>query len=531
MNRDEFDRALMDEVGQLPPGAEELDDYTPWQSAIVKILWGMGLTTFRLEFFYLQYLLPLLGAALLYLGYRSLRGENRWFKLCWVLSGLLLAFHMATDVLAATPLLRSLDGSLLNTFLSVLVTGINVLLLFALRGGIRAAFASTGEEKPKDWLGLGLLAYLASLSIALWSDLVPLTEETMFGQSLIHEYLWLYYGRGIAFIALQIFLLVCIYRQGTALVGRGYDITPAPVRLPGKTLILAVFLSVLAALPPALWLGSHIPMEPAEEVSAPLAGSQAEVRDRLVLLGLPRNIAWSLDREDLELCAGALAVKTVEWSDLDLTDDEVPLVEGAALVTELGDGTAELSSWLVFLPGGQVRYYHWFRYREMPSLRLQEQFSVDPSGNYETSGYTARLLWEQDGRTCTTRPQVKLAGGQTAEELNEFALWWNENELERLGHLHYSPWFSFSIPKGAEELRGYLAYTLDAAPFLEREQTEENWDFYDFAYVFLRHQTRWLHYPFVSIDDLGGARRSADYGPIRSVYGYPYYCAPFPPCA
>ena len=267
-------------------------------------------------------------------------------------------------------------------------------------------------------------------------------------------------------------------------------------------------------------------MEPAEEVSAPLAGSQTEIRDRLVLLGLPRDIAWSLDREELEQCAGALAVRTVVWSDLDLTDDEAPLVEGDALVTELGDGTAELSSWLVFLPGGQVRYYHWFRYREMPSLRLQEQFSVDPSGNYETDSYTARLLWEQDGRTCTVRPQVKLAGGQTAEELDEFALWWNEHELERLGHLHYSPWFSFSISRGAEELRGYLAYTLDASPFLAR--TEENEDFYDFVYVLLRHQTRWLHYPFVSIDDLGGARRSADYGPIRSVYGYPYYCAPFP---
>lgn len=528
MNRDEFDRALMDEMGQLPPGAEELADYTPWQSAIVKILWGMGLTTFRLEFFYLHYLLPLLGAALLYLGYRSLRKENLWFRLCWVLSGFLLTFHVAADVLAATPLLRSLDGSPLNTFLSVLVTGINVLLLFALRGGIQAAFSSTGDTKPKDWLGLGLLAYLASLAIAVWGDLVPLTEESLFGQSLIHEYLWLYYSRGIAFIALQIFLLVCIYRQGTALARRGYDITPAPVRLPGKTLLMAVFLGTLAALPPALWLGSHIPMEPAEEVTAPLAGSQAEVRDRLVILGLPRDIAWSLDRDELELCAGATAVRRVEWHDLDLTDDEAPLVEGSALVTALGDGTAELSSWLIFLPGGQVRYYHWFQYRELPSLRLQEQFSVDPSGNYETSGYTARLLWEGDGRTYTVRPQVQLAGGETEADLIPDYVWWYEEELKRLGHLHYSPWFSFSIPKEAEALRGYLAYNLDAASFLEREQTEDNGGFYDFAHVFLRHQAKWLHYPFVSIDDLGGARRSADYGPIQSAFGASYYNGSFP---
>lgn len=48
-----------------------------WLTALCRILWGLALCTFRLEVFYLQYLLPLLGATLLYLGYRSLRRENR----------------------------------------------------------------------------------------------------------------------------------------------------------------------------------------------------------------------------------------------------------------------------------------------------------------------------------------------------------------------------------------------------------------------------------------------------------------------
>ena len=90
MTNDSFDRALMDQMGQLPPVPGELDLCTPWHSAVGRILWGLALCTFRLEVFYLQYLLPLLGATLLYLGYRSLRRENRWFHLGWIMAGITL---------------------------------------------------------------------------------------------------------------------------------------------------------------------------------------------------------------------------------------------------------------------------------------------------------------------------------------------------------------------------------------------------------------------------------------------------------
>ncbi|MFR6184409.1 MAG: hypothetical protein ACLUJG_01740 [Lawsonibacter sp.] len=111
MKQDEFDLRLTQEMADLPPDPGEVQDYNPWQAAMSRILWGMALTTFRLEFFYLQYLLPLLGAALMYLGYRSLRRENPWFRLCWGLSGLLLAIHIALDILAATPVMGWIAGN------------------------------------------------------------------------------------------------------------------------------------------------------------------------------------------------------------------------------------------------------------------------------------------------------------------------------------------------------------------------------------------------------------------------------------
>lgn len=524
MKPDEFDRQLMDEMSQLPPPAPEVHDYTPWQASIRKIIWGMVLVTFRLEFLYLQYLLPLLGAALLYLGYRSLRKSDPWFTLCWGLSAFLLAFHIAADILAATPLLAALEENVwTNGFLIALTVAANVVLLFALRAGIRRRFVSITGEKPKDWLGRGLIAYLLSLAIALWSTLEPATESGLFGDSITND--WLYYGRPLAAIVLQIYLLICIFRQSESLVGQGYDIIPAPVRVPGRPFVFGVFLLVLLGILPALWLSCHLSTGEAQEITAPLAGEHTAVRDRLVELGLPQELADTLDEAELARCKDAYAVETGIWENVDLTDEEGPQTEGHDILVQVEDTQARLSVWLVFLPQGQVRWYHFFRYDTLPALRLQEQFSLDVSGNDAHDDYTAALLWQEGETIYLSHPQVQLAGGQTAEELNEEQQWWYEEELERLGHLHYSPYFSFSIPQKATALRGYLAYTADASEYLAPENT---YDYSDYTIPVLRHQASLFHYPFCSIDDVGGSGSLSAYGPIHSAYGHFYHSAPFP---
>lgn len=524
MKPDKFDLQLMDEMSQLPPPAPEVHDYTPWQASIRKIIWGMVLVTFRFEFFSLQYLLPLLGAALLYLGYRSLRKSDPWFTLCWGLSAFLLVLHIAYDILTATPIMAQItQNTVLNNSLTALMVVANAVILFALRAGIRRRFVSITGEKPKDWLGRGLVAYLPCLALALWSTLEPATESGLFGDSITND--WLYYGRPIAAIVLQIYLLVCIFRQSESLVGQGYDIVPAPVRVPGKRFVLGVFLLVLLASLPALWLSSRLPTGEAREVTASLAGEQTAVRDHLIELGLPQELADTLDEAELTRCKEAYAVETGVWSDLNLSDDIVPQTEGNDLLVQLDDAQARLSVWLVFLPQGQVRWYSFFQYDTLPALRLQEQFSLDVSGIYSNEDYTSALFWQEGDATYLSHLQVQLAGGQTAEELNEAQQWWYEEELERLGHLHYAPYISFSIPQKATALGGYLAYTADASEYLAPENT---YDYNDSTILVLRHQTSLFHYPFCSIDDVGGSGSLSAYGPIHSAYGHFYHSVPFP---
>ena len=514
MSPNEFDRSLMEDLSQLPPSPGEVGNYTPWRSAMTKILWGMGLTTFRFEFFYLQYILPLLGAALLYLGYRSLRRENRWFRLCWVLSGVLLAVHMATDILTATPVMGWItQNPALNWGLTWPLVGIQLLLLFALWRGTRAAFASVGEAEPRDWLKRGLVCYLLSLAIALWSELVPLTQDDgFFGPSILEQYEWLYYGRSIAFIALQIYLLVCIARQSGALADRGYAITPVPVRFTPTVFLAGVFAVVLLSSIAALWLSSRAPALEAQPLSAVHAEEYSSVRAHLVDLGMDADLANSLDETELERCRDALAVY------------DLPLYHAYGEHTynredETGRADVEyvtLRSWAVQLPGDQARYYLTFRWLQNPEHNIRDGLTGDPSSYDPSYDFSARILWDQDGQTWSAAPTVHLGGGETPEELPDWALEWYDYELENLGHLAYIPWCQFSFPADSENRWGWMAWSEDFTGWQERHNS-----LYYEPSLFYRHQISWLRYPYYSFQDILSSGSIPNDGMTQTL-GYVY---------
>ena len=491
MSPNEFDRRIVEDLSQLPPAPGEVWGYAPWRSAMTKILWGMGLTTIHFEFLYLQYLLPLLGAALLYLGFRSLRKENRWFKLCWVLSGVLLAVHMATDILTATPVMGWItQNPALQWGLTWLLLGMNLLMLFSLWRGTRAAFAVVGEKQPKDWLAQGFVCYLLALAIALWSELVPYTETTMFGADIIDQYQWLVTGRSIAGLILMIRLLMCIAYQSSALANRGYSITPVPVRFTPTVFLAGVFAVVLLSSIAALWLSSRAPALEAQPLSAVHAEEYSSVRAHLVDLGMDADLANSLDEAELERCRDALAVY------------DLPLTHAYGEHTynredETGRADVEyvtLRSWAVQLPDDQVRYYLTFRWLQNPEYNIRDGLTGDPSSYDPSYDFSARILWDQDGQTWSAAPTVHLGGGETPEELPDWALEWYDYELEALGHLAYIPWCQFSFPADSENRWGWMAWSQD--------RSDDAGTLYYLSLLFYRHQVSWLHYPYYSFPQL-----------------------------
>lgn len=459
MNEREYDLLLAETAGELPPPPEEQAE--PWSRAMKYIIWGLALVTFRLELFYLQFILPCIGSVLVFLGFRSLRRSARGFATAYAASAILLVMDaLGTAANAVRPEYFGALGYF--TFAANIV--LKFTLLFGLRSGIRTAFSATSGERRQDLSFWVAAAYTGVVAIALLEILTPAQSN---------EDSWL---RALAAAALYIALLVLLRRQGRALAGRGYRIAPVPVRLGARAVFALYALAIAVLLVPALLLGPRLKSAEAEPFET---AETAQARSELVELGMPEWLAGSLTEQELVLCEGASEVQGA-------------VVEEKALETPDAE-RLELGVWAVYLADGRTRFYAAFRWLEPPRFNLQEALRAEPDGNEAVSDFAACLLYTKDGEELAAPLEVSLGGGLKAEELGEFGLFWNEHSLEKLGHTQYEPYVEFSMPFGAEDVHGWLAYTYDAGVELEGSGTV-------FGTVVYYHQST-PQYPFADLSD------------------------------
>ena len=174
MREAELDRLLECGLTDLPPG-DVLEDVTPWKRAMNRVLLGMALTGITLNVLCLNYLLPAVGMALLLLGFRALRRENRWFEVCWGITVVRTAYGYGLLVLNAT----ILRGAFYASPAAVVLAAADLALLleecFCLRGGLRAVQEKAGLPPHAGgaaalmvWYGiLGILAVIGYSGLLL----------------------------------------------------------------------------------------------------------------------------------------------------------------------------------------------------------------------------------------------------------------------------------------------------------------------------------------------------------------------------
>ena len=85
MNEMDFEEMLTQSLPESLP-EDVAGGVTPWKKAMNQVLWGIGLTTAKLNFLGLNYLFPAVGMLLILLGFRSLRRENKAFWNCFLIS-------------------------------------------------------------------------------------------------------------------------------------------------------------------------------------------------------------------------------------------------------------------------------------------------------------------------------------------------------------------------------------------------------------------------------------------------------------
>ena len=364
---DAFDQELAESMTEIPPAPEAVRAVTPWRMSIDRIVLGLCLTCFTLNFACLQYILPAIGTANLYLGFRALRKNNVWFQFGWICSICKVTLLYISLVLNATPY-----ADIFPVSRTVLQAAATLLLFAALRQALRQAAAELGQTSQKDPVLWALLWYLLIIFLALsWP-----------------EPGWLVGGAVMV-------AFVCIIRSlaqaAAELDAWGYAVRAAPVKI-GTARFQGLFYgSLLALILLCTLLFNHIRLTwtAVEQNFDSMEIASTEERH----LGFPREMLAYLPPEELEKLAGASAC-VYQPNDINGSWD-----------TEMGGHPFTTSGTMVYLGGGTARFYVLAEYDDEIDLFWQNLAEFGNSGVDRWDG-ACYLAYQKDGITYQTAVPV-----------------------------------------------------------------------------------------------------------------------------
>ncbi len=427
----ELEALLTRELNSLPPDDEIVEQTNPWEEPVTRIAMGLALTTIKLNMFWLEYILPTVGLLLLFLGFRTLRKENRWFFLGWLFTLYRLAGWLAELVGAALP--RSGAAGEMTPLSAVLATGLQVGFFLILRKALDQVFQKAGVEREKD--PLLLLAALSAVMAAL--ALSPLSHS------------WL---AVIPTLGFYIYALKALYHLPEKLSDAGYALTAAPVRLSDNAVRLAYLLLCLVIVTGGSLLAAHIPLEAAPDTGA----RSACVRQELLTLGFPEEQLADLPDEQLEGLSGAIYVD-VSRELLMFDPHSEPEKNSYGLVYQYVDAPGKINldvtSATVELPGHHFRTFVFFQWKSMAYGVDHGPFWADgflfrTEESAEELTYSGALLYEREGESWIA-PIPELTMG----ERTSTGFFGTSTYQAITGRVNY--------PMGAENRRGWLAADFD----------------------------------------------------------------------
>lgn len=448
---DGLDRLIEDSLDFLPPD-DVVDHVSAGKTAFDLIIAGLALSTITLDILALGYILPLIGVVLLLLGFRRLRGENGWFKACFVISAV-RCFSVAAQCIIAATVYHS---TFMTTGAADITAQVSVILVFALIICLRKGILAT-----KDCARLEPHAGGAT-ALIIWYAVVCALALVKF------EGLILVAGLVISFI----FILRSLAKLARELDEASYAVHPSPVQVSDKALCITLFSLVIVGVVCGYVFLQRLPMQwqPEQETQT------TELRRELLEAGYPERSLRDLSDKDVEMCRGFTAVCTNDGDQFD-NGSGVTLMTVAVKLDE---------------PGTRYRIFTHFEWHDARScgtelLRVMPYYMrygarLDWSPDGEVTG---RVLYDADGTTMVS-PYYKLDGSGTGSISSSF---FGTSSIGILG--------SFSMPADSENQRGYIAYGTQSGA----TQTDELYIASDANYV---HQYSVLQFPVQTAEEFVG---------------------------
>lgn len=465
LNEQELDVLLQDGIAELPPD-DIAYEVTPWRKAINRILTGFALGAITLNFVGLNYLLPTIGMFLLLLGFRTLRNENRWFRGCWILTLIRIAYYLPTLVLNTTIYQSAFYASDFVDILTVANVAIQMLQYICFWRALCAVKEKAGLE-PRTGSAVALILWNAF--ICVWG-LISIPANLFIAVILLTAY-------------------ICIIRSlvklSKELDEAGYCIASAPVRVTDRAIVLALTLALLIGCACGYIFFNRYPME-----WTPISQDETEevqqVKEHLLSLGFPEHILADLTEEDILACKDARRVVVQEAL--------FPVNEGRQVMERQAHGILhiytvydqeelQITGVGVELAGQreQWKLFHHFQWVIDPGFYGTEAIQLWPAyrngkGWMSSGEITGRVLYN-DGDQVYAASYFSLGN----ETYTSNSIFWGEQTSTDI-------FAEFSMPRGGENHRGYVSYTI--------KEAQDGW-IVD-AWINYTHQMTWLQYPTIT---------------------------------
>lgn len=416
--QDRLDEMIEQGLGEIVPGEGVVEEVNPWREPIGRIAAGMALTGITLNFLYLQYLLPTLGAALQYLGFRTLRRSGPAFRIAWGLSLVELVWHAVWLMLSASP--WRLEGMTAYA-LGLAGMAVQIARLLLLRAGLRDVCRRAEVEPKGDPLRAAVI----------WQVLIAVLAFSPLAQS------WL---AAIPMLIAFVLIIQSLERVGGSLGGAGYCFVNAPVRVSSGVMKWGYLLGCFALV----LLTSTVVNHPRLDAQPVPAQGEGETRQTLAALGLPEEVLADLSDEHVRALEGAFRV--------DVQQEMMSFYSSTTTEIQKADADADrLCAYIIYieLPGSRMAVLNYFDWQQGgaywgDAVMLGWQDTYE----YLTGQIGGALLYEKNGQAYTA-PIPRLNNGVVTT----------------------TDWFSgiqsypritgtVSYPFGAQNQRGYVLYIL-----------------------------------------------------------------------
>ena len=254
-------------------GLEEKHLKNFWHESIKNITLGFMFTIMIFNFLCLQYILPTLGAALLYIGFRGIRKENKALNIAWIFSIINMIFHILNLIYINT----SLSVNFKNTGIMALISTVFQLsFLIIFRKGFKNIFYRSDVLPKKDPV-LGLI---------IWRILVVIFAITGLGQ------IWFI---SIPIIIYYFYIFRSLYKLSYDIEDINYIHSKETKRLNNNQFLWTYMLICIFIVGVCCILSNHMKLDSNEVVPVKEYGT----RNMLIDKGIPLEIIKDIDDEDI----------------------------------------------------------------------------------------------------------------------------------------------------------------------------------------------------------------------------------------